>query len=1019
MSQRERSRSGEATPAPDAALAIKNGHAGAALNWDALFPALSPAQQQALQELTKRQELLRAQPVPIPANDSPSADRAREFFHRLLHGQALHLPALALQDLSWFDPVLDADQRAAVALAVQTPDVALIQGSTGTGKSRVIAEIIRHATSRGQRALFVSPTPAALDVVLERLQHSPHGLPLRCLIAEERAERLPEASRNCTWPAYERLVREEAVRQSERRCRELEQRLARLQADEPILTQLGELASRRHQLQQQIDELDRRSNLIPDAVRHLASGQPPDNADPSFHSAVSERQREHQRNLGELELAATDLRKQAAMAQAELEAIENRIHEFEPLAEAQEHTHWFSFIWWKRRKQAKKLGDVAARIRQEQEQLQAVRKQLESLTRAQMGVAARRQSQEREWQSEREQRVNEEIARRQQLLAGEKADLLREEQLLEANWRLAKRQLSADAPQPSECLVSIHDACRSELPARISQTKAEWEQTRAWLESLRHHAHEFLTRLREAIQVVAMPLSACADDKQFAEIGRNLFDLLIVDDAHLLAEEDLGPALRRAGRWVLVGEPAAADLAEKAAPRRSAAHSRRDGPNGAGKREFLPRLAHVLHRPVWQHEGKRLRCRLMSISAEQRARLEVEPVADSPEIELHILCTDNSAPTLAEVTFPASIPLEHAKLFLFRELEEVPVPGGIPRWQEDAGQIRIVWSELAGTMSVELVPGVREYFCNRAPGQTIAICFDKSVGWDRARAEPWLQRHIRPVDAGRALWLHRWHRPAPALAAILMELGVAGPRAAAHSDPAEAPAVEFIPVPGLQPDAAHRRRGAEQAHNGLPRRLPAMRGGGGLELDLADAKHRDRLSPDLRDALPQRGFVNLAEAQAILRLLDNQLEDWTRLSPNGLHVAILTSYPAQAELMRQLLKREAIAIPKPIRLTVDYAGDFQHQECELAVISLTRSHERRAVPFGDNPLLVPFALTRARKRIIFVGDPGTLCRRSQWEGPLDHLDEALAFREKSWVTALVKNLQGAGPASILLHEGPP
>ena len=121
----------------------------------------------------------------------------------------------------------------------------------------------------------------------------------------------------------------------------------------------------------------------------------------------------------------------------------------------------------------------------------------------------------------------------------------------------------------------------------------------------------------------------------------------------------------------------------------------------------------------------------------------------------------------------------------------------------------------------------------------------------------------------------------------------------------------------------------------------------------------------------------------------------------------------------KLLEREAIAVPKLIRLTADFAGDFRHRECDVAILSLTRSHERRAVTFGDDPAFLRLALTRARQRIVFVGDPGTLCRRSQWEGPLDHLDEAQALREKTWVAALVKNLQGGGAATILLHEGPP
>src|SRR5262249_28403112 len=160
-------------------------------------------------------------------------------------------------------------------------------------------------------------------------------------------------------------------------------------------------------------------------------------------------------------------------------------------------------------------------------------------------------------------------------------------------------------------------------------------------------------------------------------------------------------------------------------------------------------------------------------------------------------CPDTGAPTLAEVTFPPSIALEQAKLFLFRELEELPVPGGLARWEEAGGQVRIVWSEAPAAQKVELIPGVWEQFSNRTPGETIAIAFDLAAGWDRARAEQWIQRHTRRIDTGRAVALHRWHRPTAALAGVLARLGLAENAFSDHHDDHKIPAAEFIPVPRL------------------------------------------------------------------------------------------------------------------------------------------------------------------------------------------------------------------------------
>jgi hypothetical protein len=37
-----------------------------------------------------------------------------------------------------------------------------------------------------------------------------------------------------------------------------------------------------------------------------------------------------------------------------------------------------------------------------------------------------------------------------------------------------------------------------------------------------------------------------------------------------------------------------------------------------------------------------------------------------------------------------------------------------------------------------------------------------------------------------------------------------------------------------------------------------------------------------------------------------------------------------------------------------------------------------------------------------AGDPGTLARRAQWEGAIDHFDEAAGERERRWVNAVLR-----------------
>jgi hypothetical protein len=71
--------------------------------------------------------------------------------------------------LEGFDRSLNEDQKKAVAMALEAEDLLLIHGPPGTGKTRVLTEIIRLAAEAGQTALVSAPSNAACDHLVECL----------------------------------------------------------------------------------------------------------------------------------------------------------------------------------------------------------------------------------------------------------------------------------------------------------------------------------------------------------------------------------------------------------------------------------------------------------------------------------------------------------------------------------------------------------------------------------------------------------------------------------------------------------------------------------------------------------------------------------------------------------------------------------------------------------------------------------------------------------------------------------
>jgi hypothetical protein len=277
---------------------------------------------------------------------------------------------------------------------------------------------------------------------------------------------------------------------------------------------------------------------------------------------------------------------------------------------------------------------------------------------------------------------------------------------------------------------------------------------------------------------------------------------------------------------------------------------------------------------------------------------------------------------------------------------------------------------------------------------------------------------LHVADFGRTARLPIARRAEPGVEGFLANLGFWNARAVSAGPP-KIPAVEFIPVPALANEPQARRRG-DVGLSSQQRRLPPLRGGAGFEIDLADPRQRERLPAELQSRLPDRGFVNPSEAQAIVRLLENLIDDLPAdPAARPVSIAVLSLYEAQSEFVRALAAQSPILSAPPLPIYIESSGRFRQREADVVLVGLTRSHSHRAVSYGDESSAVPLALTRARRRLVLVGDPGTLARRAQWDGPLDHLDETASRREKEWVAALVRQLQGLGVSTVHLREGPP
>ena len=132
-------------------------------------------------------------------------------------------------------------------------------------------------------------------------------------------------------------------------------------------------------------------------------------------------------------------------------------------------------------------------------------------------------------------------------------------------------------------------------------------------------------------------------------------------------------------------------------------------------------------------------------------------------------------------------------------------------------------------------------------------------------------------------------------------------------------------------------------------------------------------------------LLNESEAELTLLALQAYYEliGKERILSERLDVGIISPYRAQVQLLRRLIRKREFFKPFRSLITVNTVDGFQGQERDIIVISLVRSNDEGQIGFLRDLRRMNVAITRARMKLIILGDRHTLCRhpfyRKLWE----------------------------------------
>ena len=149
-----------------------------------------------------------------------------------------------------------------------------------------------------------------------------------------------------------------------------------------------------------------------------------------------------------------------------------------------------------------------------------------------------------------------------------------------------------------------------------------------------------------------------------------------------------------------------------------------------------------------------------------------------------------------------------------------------------------------------------------------------------------------------------------------------------------------------------------------------------LFIDTAGASYDEELEPD------GESRRNPGEADVVRRQVQSLLD--AGLAPD--QIGVIAPYAAQVRLLRQQLADAATAVE------IDSVDGFQGREKEAIVISLVRSNGRGEIGFLGDVRRMNVALTRARRKLIVIGDSATLANHDFYQRLLDYFQSLGAYR---------------------------
>lgn len=126
------------------------------------------------------------------------------------------------------------------------------------------------------------------------------------------------------------------------------------------------------------------------------------------------------------------------------------------------------------------------------------------------------------------------------------------------------------------------------------------------------------------------------------------------------------------------------------------------------------------------------------------------------------------------------------------------------------------------------------------------------------------------------------------------------------------------------------------------------------------------------------GRINKSEAELSIEQLKGYITKIgrERFLDERIDVGMISPYKAQVQYLLRLVRNDAFFKPYRQAITINTVDGFQGQERDVILISLVRANEEGQIGFLNDLRRMNVAITRARMKLIILGDASTLTRHA-------------------------------------------